>query len=330
MYKRRGATRFCSAAPAVFVSAPCIPAVSLVLLGLFYPARLFVNRDGAFDKPESDMLHCPVKPISLPPRQVYVFDLDGVLYLGDTAIPYAADAVRRLQEAGKSVYFLTNNSGRTRADYVEKLRSVNGLAVPETAIFTSAYATALYLKQRGAAGRSVFIIGEPGLASELRASGGLVPITEPDSVDIHDLDYVVVGIDRKFTYDKLRFAHAAITRGHAQFIATNRDATFPMETGEIPGGGSLVASLATATGREPITIGKPETHAYEAILQAAQVAATGSIMVGDRLDTDIAVGRRAGAHTVLVLTGVTSPEQAQNAPPEWRPDRVIGDLRELD
>ena len=276
------------------------------------------------------MVHWRVNSLFVPPRSVYIFDLDGVLYLGDTAIPYAADAVRRLQDAGKQIYFLTNNSGKTRAEYRKKLADVNGLDVPESAIFTSAYATALYLKQRGAAGRSVFVIGEPGLAAELSASGGLIPMTEPDSAEVHDIDYVVVGIDRQFTYDKLRFAHAAITRGHAQFIATNRDATFPMEAGEIPGGGSLVASLATATGREPVTIGKPETHAYEAILDAAGVTAADSIMVGDRLDTDIAVGRRAGAGTVLVLTGVTSEEKAQAAPPEWRPDRIIGDLRELD
>ena len=260
---------------------------------------------------------------------MYVFDLDGVMYLGDTAIAYAADAVTRLRTAGKHVYFLTNNSGRTRADYKQKLAQVNGLDVPEETIFTSAFATALYLKQRGAAGRSAFVIGEPGLAAELAASGGLIPVTQPDSVDFHDIDYVVVGIDKNFTYDKLRFAHAAITRGHAQFIATNRDATFPMETGEIPGGGSLVAALATAAGREPITIGKPETHAYEAILEAAKATAADSVMIGDRLDTDIAVGNRSGAFTVLVLTGVTSPDQAHSAPPEWRPDQIIGDLREL-
>lgn len=261
---------------------------------------------------------------------VYVFDLDGVLYLGETAIPHAADAVRRLQDSGKAVYFLTNNSGRTRADYVEKLARVNALVVPESSIFTSAYATALYLKARGAAGKSVFVIGEPGLAQELAESGAMRTVTIPDSVPPGDINYVVVGIDRQFTYDKLRFAHAAITRGTAQFIATNRDSTFPMETGEIPGGGSLVAALATAAGREPITIGKPQTHAYEAILQAAQLPAAQSVMVGDRLDTDIAVGKRAGAQTVLVLTGVTSRETADAAPPEWTPDTIIGDLRQLE
>ena len=282
------------------------------------------------------MLHSRVQPPTpvspsglLADASVYVFDLDGVLYLGDTAIPHAAEAVMRLQSAGRRVYFLTNNSGKTRADYCEKLKRVNGLDVPESAVFTSAYATALYLKARGAEGRSVFVIGEPGLAAELREAGGLVPVIDPEGADHTDIDYVVVGIDRKFTYDKLRFAHAAITRGHAQFLATNRDATFPMEDGEIPGGGSLVAALATAAGREPVTIGKPETHAYEAILRAAKVTAAESVMVGDRLDTDIAGGRRAGARTVLVLTGVTSAARAADAPPAQRPDVIIGDLREL-
>lgn len=261
---------------------------------------------------------------------VYVFDLDGVLYLGDTAIPHAAEAVRRLQASGAPVYFLTNNSGRTRADYCHKLAQVNGLDIAESQVFTSAYATALYLKAQGAAGRTVFVVGEAGLAAELEAVGGLRAVRVPDSVPSAEIDYVVVGIDRQFTYDKLRFAHAAIVRGHAQFIATNRDSTFPMETGEVPGGGSLVAALATATAREPLTIGKPETHAYEAILQAANVPAAQSVMVGDRLDTDIAVGNRAGAQTVLVLTGVTPAAQARAAVSPFIPDRIIGDLRELD
>jgi phosphoglycolate/pyridoxal phosphate phosphatase family enzyme len=265
-----------------------------------------------------------------PEVTTYVFDLDGVLYLGDTAIPYATEAVMRLMASGKHVYFLTNNSGRTRQDYVEKLARVNGLTVTEDAIYTSAYSTALYLKAQGAAGRSVFVIGEAGLAREMADTGGLVPITVADFVSYKDIDYVVVGIDKQFTYDKLRFAHAAITRGHARFLATNRDSTFPMEDGEIPGGGSLVAALATAVNFEPLTIGKPETHGYEALLQAAGISASQSVMIGDRLDTDIALGNRARAHTVLVLTGVTSAEAAHSAPEAWRPERIIGDLRELD
>ncbi len=251
------------------------------------------------------------------------------MYLGGTAIPHAAEAVERLRADGKQVFFLTNNSGKTRADYCAKLAHVNSLDVPESQIFTSAYGTALYLKAQGAEGQSVFVIGEPGLAQELEQAGGLRPVVVPDSVPFESIDYVVIGIDRQFTYDKLRFAHAAITRGHAQFIATNRDSTFPMEVGEIPGGGSLVAALATAAGREPITIGKPETHSYEAILRVAKVPAAQSVMIGDRLDTDIAVGNRAGAQTVLVLTGVTERAAVETAPPAWHPGRIIGDLREL-
>ena len=271
------------------------------------------------------MLNCLVHNL----YSVYVFDLDGVLYLGNTPIPHATEAIVRLQQAGKALYFLTNNSGHTRADYSSKLASVNGLSVSEDSIFTSAYATALYLKNSGAAGRKVFVIGEPGLVQELSDTAGMIPVTTPDSVPFTDIDYVVSGIDRQFSYDKLRFAHAAIAHGHAQFIATNRDATYPMECGTIPGSGSLVAALATATGKDPLVIGKPETHAYFEILKAAGVSAENSVMIGDRLDTDIAVGNRAGAHTILVLTGVTSQQEADNASAIERPDFIIGDLREL-
>jgi len=179
------------------------------------------------------MLHCRVSSLT-----TYVFDLDGIMYLGDTAIPHASAAIARLNNSAKKIYFLTNNSGRTRISYVEKLRLVNGINVSVDSIFTSAYATALYLRQQGASGCSVFVVGEAGLAQELEEVGGLRVITVPDSVSPDTIDFVVAGIDRQFTYDKLRFAHAAIKQGHAQFIATNRDATFPLEHGEVPGGGA--------------------------------------------------------------------------------------------
>ncbi|MGO8672317.1 MAG: HAD-IIA family hydrolase [Capsulimonadaceae bacterium] len=260
---------------------------------------------------------------------IYVFDLDGVLYLGDSPIPHAADAVRRLESDGHRVYFLTNNSGQTRAAYQTKLRSVNGLDVPLSRIFTSAYATALFLQQLDPKNGIAFVIGEAGLAADLETVGGLKVVTAPGIVDSGTIDYVVVGIDRKFTYDKLRFAHEAIVRGHARFIATNRDATYPMEEGPIPGAGSIVASVATAVGAEPIAIGKPEPHAYEAILREAGVVAADCTMVGDRLDTDILGGRRAGGRTVLVLTGVSSRETVENAPKEWQPDIVLENLSTL-
>lgn len=294
-------------------------------LSKLIPLRFGRGGEVSFDNSDPRMLHSGV----IFETSIYVFDLDGVMYLGETPIAYAADAVNQIVSAGKSVYFLTNNSGKTRASYQEKLLSVNGLHVPAERIFTSAYATALFVKQANSAGRSAFIIGESGLADELAEVAGLKVFTRPYSTRADAIDYVIVGIDRQFTYDKLKFAHEAITRGHAQFIATNRDATFPMEHGEIPGGGSLVAALACAVGRDPVTIGKPEVHAYEAILKTASVSAADSTMVGDRLDTDIAVGKRVGAHTVLVLTGVTSRNAAAAARDEYRPDVILDDLREL-
>jgi len=259
----------------------------------------------------------------------YVFDLDGVLYLGDTAIPYATQTIERLQSLGKSVYFLTNNSGSTRAAYVEKLKAVNGLSVSSDQIYTSALACALYLRERGASGKTAFVIGEAGLVEDLEQTGGLRVVTRPDAVGFDSVDYVIVGIDRQFSYEKLCFAHLAITRGHAEFIATNRDATYPMEGGTVPGAGSLVISVATATGREPLTIGKPEPPSLQAILTVSGSPAERTVMVGDRLDTDILVGNRLGTQTVLVLTGVTPIDAARAAPPACLPHRIIPDLREL-
>ena len=258
---------------------------------------------------------------------IYIFDLDGVVYLGDQPIPHAADAINRLVKADKGIYFLTNNSSQTRAAYKTKLAKM-GIDIEPSHIYTSAYATALYLKDQGAEGKTAFVIGEQGVAAEL-AAAGVVPITEPDAVPFESVDYVVVGIDRAFTYQKLRFAHACIARGRAEFIATNRDATYPSESGETPGAGSIVASVVTATGCEPLTIGKPEPPALLEILRAAQTDPSRALMVGDRLDTDIAIGKRCGVPTALVLTGVTSRSFAETASLDLRPDRIIGSLLEL-
>lgn len=257
----------------------------------------------------------------------YIFDLDGVVYLGDTVIPDAPAAIAALQSDGKNVYFLTNNSGRTRADYRDKLASM-GVNTDEQHIVTSGYATAAYLTAHGASGKNAFIIGMSGLAAELKLAG-LSTITEPNSIPSCDIDYCVVGIDHNFTYAKLRYAHAAIVRGHAQFIATNRDATFPLEDGEIPGGGSLVAALATASSREPLVIGKPEPHALQYILALAGCTPDQAVMIGDRLDTDIAAGNRCNVPTVLVMTGVTKPEMLGSYAPNEQPSEIIGSLSEL-
>lgn len=253
--------------------------------------------------------------------------MDGVLYLGESPIADAVEIVGALQKAGRKVYFLTNNSGKSRSAYREKLDRMS-IFTDDEHLFTSAYAAALLLKARGAAGKTAFVIGESGVVTELTAVG-IEVVTEPDSLPYTQIDYVVAGIDRAFTYAKLRYAHAAITRGRAEFIATNRDATFPVEEGAIPGAGSIVASLATCTAVEPAVIGKPETHALEMLLEAAGSKADEAVMIGDRLDTDIVCGNRLGVRTILALTGVTTREDAINATGELRPSLIVGSVREL-
>jgi phosphoglycolate/pyridoxal phosphate phosphatase family enzyme len=253
-----------------------------------------------------------------------VFDLDGVVYRGDTAVPEAVRTLNLLMADGHALYYLTNNSTRARADYARKLTGLGIPTSPEN-VMTSAYATALYLEARGAAGRSVFVVGEHGLAEEMAAVG--LRVLSLDSSD--RADFVVAGLDRQFTYAKLSRAYTEVAAG-AEFVATNRDPTYPLEGGtEIPGGGAMVASIAAAAGREPFLVGKPQTYALERILKLAGATREEAVMVGDRTDTDVLVGRRLGLPTVLTLTGVTTRAAALAAPQEQRPDFIVETLAEL-
>ena len=256
---------------------------------------------------------------------LYVFDLDGVIYRMDEAVPGAAEAVRRLKARGDSVYYLTNNSSRTRDDYVAKLASF-GIAAEREEVMTSAFALGQWFRDLQANGKGVFVIGESGLRQEL-TEAGLVVL---DSATEGTIDYVVVGWDRGVTYAKLAEAHRAVVEAGARFIATNRDATYPDAGGRtLPGSGALVAALATCTGVEPVVIGKPEPFTMELILRRAGVAASDCMVVGDRLDTDILIGNRVGAQTALVLTGVHGTADVESAPVEMRPGIILKRLDEL-
>jgi phosphoglycolate/pyridoxal phosphate phosphatase family enzyme len=255
---------------------------------------------------------------------VLVFDLDGVVYLGDTPLPGAIESLNRLADEGHALYFLTNNSTRARVDYSDKLTAM-GLPTHPEQVMTSAFATALYLKEQGASGKSVYVVGERGLAAELTAIGMRVLTLD----DADKADYVVAGLDRGLTYAKLQRAHEEITVNGATFVATNRDATYPMERGEIPGGGAIVAPIECSTGVKGVTIGKPEPHAWQRILALAGVDAAEALMVGDRPETDIMGAKQLGMDTVLVLTGVTTPPDLPHLPAEQLPDNVLPDLTHL-
>lgn len=267
-------------------------------------------------------------PDASPPAgqpRLFIFDLDGVIYRGDSVLPFATDAVAALRRSGATVVFFTNNSTRTRESYSRKLGAMGIPAGPDE-IMTSAYATALYFLENRLAGTTAYVIGEEGVVSELSRAG--VRVVQGEQQNGH-IDSVVVGLDREFSYRKLLAAQQAILAG-ARFIATNGDLTFPVEEGKvIPGGGSLVAAVQAATAATPLVIGKPENYAIDKILQITGASPEYTYMVGDRMDTDILAGRRMGLHTVLVLTGVSQAEDVESAPAEMRPEIVLPDLSRL-
>jgi len=252
-----------------------------------------------------------------------IFDLDGVIYRGQRLLPQAPEAVAWARGRGLGVRFLTNNSTITRDEYSRRLGGF-GIPTPPEDIMTSAYATVLYLKSRGNDAAKVLVVGEGGLRQEIAAVG----LEVVQWSNAQDARYVAVGMDRAFCYDMLRAAMHAILGG-AEFIASNADATFPVEDGLLPGGGTIVAAIETAVGFAPVVIGKPSTRMLDLLLSDLRCAPGEVVIVGDRLDTDIKVGRDAGMHTALVLTGISSAQEARVAPEEIRPEWIIETLAEL-
>lgn len=250
--------------------------------------------------------------------KAFVFDMDGVLYRGDEPLSGVNDLLNALTIRDKRYMLATNNSMATPADYVRKLARM-AIAVPEESILTSAMATRDYLTETLSAGAGVFVIGMPALREQLFSGTSFHPVQYGEEQPTA----VVVGLDKTFTYEKLAVANEAIRAG-ARFVATNADATLPTEAGLIPGAGSLVAAVAAASGQAPTVIGKPEPLLVQMALERMGAGAGSAVMVGDRLDTDIVAGARAGMLTVLVLTGVSTREEIAAAP--VLPDLVFTDL----
>lgn len=258
--------------------------------------------------------------------RLWIFDLDGVIYRGSEPQPYAREFVLHIRSRGNLVRFLTNKAAHSREDYAQILTSL-GIPTSPAEVMTSGYATALYLAEQGTAGKIVYRIGEEGIDRELSSFG--FRVLKNGESPSEKIDYVVVGMDRSFTYEKLARAQKAILDG-AKFIATNEDPTLPVENGRIlPGAGCMVAAVRVATSTEPFVVGKPHTYSLQKLLDSTNVTPEQTIIVGDRLDTDILAGRRIGATTVLVLTGVTTKEQAEAAAEEMKPDIIVETLREL-
>lgn len=241
----------------------------------------------------------------MPAYKLYIFDLDGTLYRGDQVLPEAVAALKRIRAAGHLVRFLTNNSSTAIEAVAAKLNRMGYEASPEE-VTTSATATATFLKAQGI--ETVQCLGEAGLVETLRKHG--LQAVGPEADWEKPAEAVAAGIFRQLTYPHLAKAMTAIRAG-ARFIATNADATYPMEGDHlIPGAGSIIAALRTCSETEPFVIGKPNPYITHLVLEEAGVSASETLVVGDRMDTDIESGIAAGCQTLLVLTGV-----AKTAPP---------------
>lgn len=246
--------------------------------------------------------------------EAWVIDLDGVLWRGKDPIGGSADAVAKVREAGHRVAFLTNNSFTSVADQVKKLEEMGVPAEPDD-ICTSAQAAATLLEP----GTSAMVVGGEGVSEALEARG--IRVVD----DGGDVDAVVVGFDPTFDYRKLTAAFRAV-RGGARLIGTNADATFPTPKGEIPGGGSIVASVEYATGEKAEIAGKP--HEAAARLLADRLGEI-SWLIGDRPDTDGAMATAVGARFGLVLSGVAQSADGLDPKPEAVADDLATIVAEL-
>jgi len=243
-----------------------------------------------------------------------LFDLDGVVYIGSQTLPGAQDVFDWLDLNGRPYCLVTNNSTRTPAQYQQKLLDM-GIRVPLHAVFTSAMATAQYLRRHYPVGTSAYMIGEDGLTEALVEGGFRLVDTNPT--------IVCVGLDQSLTYAKLRAACLAIRAG-ATFVATNPDRTLPTEAGLVPGNGATLAALQIATDVSPVVIGKPSATMIELALERIGARKDEAAIIGDRLDTDIEAGKAAGIEAILILTGVHCLADVPRFPAA--PDYVVDDL----
>ena len=252
------------------------------------------------------------------PHRGWLFDLDGTVYRGEALVPGADATIAALRADGRRVAFLSNKPLETRADYARKLTR---LGVPTDAddVVNSSLVLARHLAGLDP-GAPVFVIGEPPLLAELRAHGFEVRAD-------HRVRWVVIAFDRTFDYAKLNTALQAVRHG-ARLIATNPDRTCPTEDGEIPDCAGMTAAVEAVTGaRVKAVVGKPSPIIHEVALARLGVPPAEAVIVGDRIDTDIVMGKRLGLATVLVLTGVTRADDPRVA--EIAPDLVLPSIRDL-
>ena len=246
----------------------------------------------------------------------WLTDMDGVLVHEEVPIPGAQEFIERLQSSGLRFMVLTNNSIYTPRDLRARLLR-SGIDVPEDAIWTSALATAQFLHDQRPGG-SAYVVGETGLTTALHDAGYVMTDRDPD--------YVVLGETRTYSFEAITRAIRLIDDG-ARFIATNPDPSGPSQDGKLPATGAVASLITTATGRAPYYVGKPNSLMMRSALNRIDAHSETTVMVGDRMDTDIIAGLEAGLRTVLVTSGSTPPDQVGTFP--YRPTRVFESVADL-
>ncbi|MGQ9548769.1 MAG: HAD-IIA family hydrolase [Roseiflexus sp.] len=255
----------------------------------------------------------------VPHYSAYIFDLDGTIYLGDMLLPGVAETIACLRSSGSKVLFLSNNPTRTRARYAAKLTAFGIPTTPEEVI-NSSYVMVRWLLAE-APGSRVFVIGEQPLCDELAAAGFDL------ATDAGGVQFVIASFDRTFTYRKLQIAFDAIRAG-ARFVATNPDRYCPTPTGGEPDAAAIIAAIEACTAHPvEVVVGKPSPIMARTLADTLQLPPERCLIVGDRLETDIAMGRAAGMTTALTLTGATDRHMLITAPVQ--PDYVIESVCEL-
>ncbi|MHC5250159.1 TIGR01457 family HAD-type hydrolase [Enterococcus sp. LJL90] len=248
--------------------------------------------------------------------QGYLIDLDGTIYLGKQPIPAAKRFVEKLQAAKIPFLFVTNNTTKTPTDVAYRLKNEFAIEVPASTVYTASLATVDFMKADNK-GKRVYVIGEGGLKTAIAEAGFIEDKENPD--------YVVVGLDSQVTYEKFVEATFAIQKG-ATFIGTNPDKNLPNERGLVPGAGSIIALVETATQTKPVMIGKPNAIIMEKAVEILGLHKEAVLMVGDNYETDIQAGIANGIDTLLVTTGFT-PATAVPSLPE-APTYVVASLDE--
>lgn len=248
--------------------------------------------------------------------ECWLTDMDGVLVHEDRAIAGAAELLDYWRDTNQQYLVLTNNSIFTARDLSARL-SATGINVPEDRIWTSALATAAFLKAQNPGG-TVFALGEAGLLTALYEAGFVMTESDPD--------FVVVGETRNYSFNALTKAIRLINKG-ARFITTNPDATGPSPDGPLPATGAINALITKATGKEPYVVGKPNPMMFRSALNQIGAHSENTVMIGDRMDTDIVAGMEAGLHTVLVRTGISDDAEIERYP--FRPSEIVDSVADL-